>query len=159
MIHNRTNRVVLYKDTFPLHKSLSFSSFIYKLDQVNFSPYTLGIDLTDSLNEYELEFSYFPIPLLDKPIFVELKSLDYINLRYSEDIREVFLEASISKGWLWFYLFLCSGLFILFLWAAVISRELLAVAMTPIWLTPLWSLYRRGIRRCRRIRLIATNPA
>jgi len=153
------NRVVLYRDTFPLHESLSFSSFIYKLDQADFFPYTLGIELTDSLNEYEMEFSYFPTPLLDRPLMVDAKSLDYFNLRYSEDTREVFLEASISKGWLWFHLLLWGSLFILTLYAAIISRQLTVLAIALICLTPLWILFNRGRQRCQRIRAIATKPA
>jgi hypothetical protein len=152
------DKVVLYRDAFTLHESLTFSSFIHKLDQASFSPYTLAIEPTDSLNEYEIEFSYFPVPLLDKPLLVEVRSLDYFNLRYSEEMKEVFMEASISKGWLVFHLLLWGSLFVLTLYATIASRQVSFFAIPLIWLAPLWILYSRGRQRCRRIRRMASTP-
>ena len=155
----KTGQVILCRDSFPLRKGLSFASFIYELDQKSFSPFVLTNEPTDSFNEYELEFSYSFVPLLDKPLLAETRSLDFFNLQYSEDTNEVLMRASISTGWLLFHILCWGALFLLTLIAAIASRQLSVLAISLMWLVPFWILYNRGRQRCRRVRLIATKPS
>ncbi len=152
------DRIVLYRDSFPLSNNLSFTDFIQALDDEIFFPHVLLVDQIPLTDDYHLEFQpiFFNL-LLDRPVFADWKFMDECVLRYSEDKKEVLLKASISTGWFLFYLLFGGGLITILFYAFVVTGMIFSLLLILLTLVPFLILYNRDRHRYQRIRSLASK--
>jgi hypothetical protein len=153
-------RIILYREQFPLGKGLSLSNFIKNLDKKDFSPFLLFIEGFPLFYLYDLHFEYnFPFltPFTQGVInpFSSLILLPTGLLRYSKNKRELVLEVSVGLGSLLFYLIIFCFYAILF-----ISMILLGYLWPSFFLTGVllwWIVFvaRRDIERWKKIHQLA----
>ena len=152
------DRIILYRDRFSLGGYSCLSSFLDALDQENFLPYVLLIKRTSQTNVYHLEFEYVYNPLVDRPPMAGWNFINESTLRYFEDKGEVSLEATISTGWLLFYLLSWGVLIALMLYYFMVTGKMLALLGIVIFTAPLLLLYKRDLHLYKRIRSLANEP-
>ena len=160
-----TDRIVLYKKDFSLGKGLPFQGYLKLLNDENFSPFILYIENLPlfSYSKLEFEFSYplfFPFYGLIKP-FTNWIFLNQSVLRYSENEREITLEASISIGW--FFLILLIGVLFAGVMLHIILETgfrffLLPSLLMLLYIILLVAIFKRDIKRCDKIIFLGLKP-
>ena len=149
------SRIILYRDKFGLSNHPDISSFITALDREKFSPYVLLINKTDPINHYQLEFDYIPQTGMDNPFLGEWMFLDICSLSFSEETKQITLEASTSMLWLILQILFWGGMIALVGYSFLISGYKLLLLFSCLVALPPIMIYRRDVHRLKRIRSFA----
>lgn len=147
-------RIILYRDKFALGGHSSFSSFIGALDKELFTPFFLIMDKKDLFNYCLLEVVFLPQTGMVNPLLPWV-FLNMCSLSFSEETRQITLEASTSMFWLILQILFWGGMIALEGYSFLISGYKLLLLFSCLVALPPIMIYRRDVHRLKRIRSFA----
>ena len=147
-------RIVFYRDQFVLGGHSNFSSFIGALDKEFFTPFFLLMSEKAPTNYCSLEVVFLPQTGMVNPLLPWV-FLNKCSLSFSEETRQITLEASTSMFWLILQILFWGGMIALVGYSFLISGYKLLLLFSCLVALPPIMIYRRDVHRLKRIRSFA----
>lgn len=151
-------RIVFYRDQFVLGGHSNFSSFIGALDKEFFTPFFLLMSEKAPTNYCSLEVVFLPQTGMVNPLLPWV-FLNKCSLSFSEETRQITLEASMNKLWFALQILGWGGTTFLIIWLFLAlgdnPRDNILLLFAGLVLLQPIMIWRRDIRRFKQIRSFA----